>query len=72
MIKCLPSFLFAALMLSPFYPVSVMLFQFHGGHGQLYAGISQTSSTVNTKLLNTYHRNHISLAACSGGCDVGM
>ena len=29
-------------MPSPFYPSSVVLFQFHGGHGQSYASISHT------------------------------
>ena len=44
-------------MPSPFYPVSVVFFQLHGGMVRLMQVLATPSSTVhNTKYLDAYHK----------------
>ena len=53
-------------MLSPYYPASVVLFQFHGGmvsHVQVLATPSSTVHNTNTWILTT--EAILVLAACS-------
>ena len=53
-------------MPSPFYPVSIVIFQLHGVMVCLMQALATPSSTVhNTKYLDTYHEIISVLAASS-------
>ena len=62
-------------MPSPYYPVSVVLFQLHGGMVSHMEILATPSSTVHNTKLNTWILTTeaiLVLAACSCGSDVGI